>query len=246
MGYETNWPVRSGDVDRHGRLRLDAIARYLQDIAWEDLKASRFVDSDPTWIVRRTVIDVVRPIRWPDHLSLRRWCSGVSTRWANMRVRITSDAGGLVETEAFWINVDEGTGTAARISDAGFLHLAASTDQHRLRWTPMLHGVPPPRSDTDLVYQIREVDIDLLMHMNNAAYWQAVEQFLPNHSGFRTGPYRAVIEYNAPITADQSLLIRSEVSQIGLNLWFLTERINATALVLQTACPRARRPPWRA
>ncbi|MFI7003602.1 acyl-[acyl-carrier-protein] thioesterase [Nocardia sp. NPDC050175] len=227
-GYATRWPVRAGDVDRNGRLRLDGIARYLQDIAWEDLNASGFVDSDPAWIVRRTVIDVIEPIRWPDHVSLRRWCSGVSTRWANMRVRLTSDAGGLVETEAFWINVDEKAGTTARISEAGFEHLSASTDEHRLRWAPMLDRMPAAPSARDLAYQIREADIDLLLHMNNAMYWQAVEQFLPGRAELLVEPYRAIIEYNAPITADQSLHIRSEDRPTGLHLWFVTgEKCNA-------------------
>ncbi|MFI6040415.1 acyl-[acyl-carrier-protein] thioesterase [Nocardia sp. NPDC051321] len=231
-GYTTRWPVRAADVDRHGRLRLDGIARYLQDIAWEDLNASGFVDSDPAWIVRRTVIEVIKPVRWPDHVTLRRWCSGVSTRWANMRVRITSDAGGLIETEAFWINVDEKAGTTARISDSGFAHLAATTDQLRLRWAPMLDATPPQRSAGDLTYPIREVDIDLLMHMNNAAYWQAVEQFLPAHSGLLAQPYRAIIEYNAPITGDQSLHIRSGDRGTGLELWFVTaEKCHAAAQI---------------
>ncbi|MFJ4654198.1 acyl-[acyl-carrier-protein] thioesterase [Nocardia sp. NPDC088792] len=231
-GYATGWPVRAGDVDRNGRLRLDAIARYLQDIAWEDLNAGGFADSDPTWIVRRTVLDVIRPIRWPDRVTLRRWCSGVSSRWANMRVRITSDAGGLVETEAFWINVDENTGTTARISDAGFAHLAATTDHHRLRWTPMVGEKPPEHSDHDLPYPIRAVDIDLLQHMNNAAYWQAVEQVLPGFAEVITGPHRAIFEYNAPITAEQTLRIRPELRPTGLHLWLLAgESISAAVRI---------------
>ncbi|MFI1918077.1 acyl-[acyl-carrier-protein] thioesterase [Nocardia sp. NPDC020380] len=231
-GYTNHWPVRAGDVDRHGRLRLDGIARYLQDIAWEDLNTSGFVTSDPTWIVRRTVIDVIRPIEWPDRVTLHRWCSGVSTRWANMRVRITSAAGGLVETEAFWINVDEKSGTTARISDAGFTHLAATTAEHRLRWSRMIGDTPPTDPAYDLPYPLREVDIDLFQHMNNAAYWQAVEQLLPGHTELLTEPYRAVIEYNSPITADRDLRIRSDIDPAGLLLWFLTgESISAAVRI---------------
>ncbi|WP_432421533.1 ATP-binding cassette domain-containing protein, partial [Nocardia brasiliensis] len=47
---------------------------------------------------RRTVIDVIRPILWPEEVQLLRWCSAMSTRWANMRVRVTSGNGGLIET----------------------------------------------------------------------------------------------------------------------------------------------------
>lgn len=231
-GYAAEWPVRIADADRHGGLRLDGIARYLQDIAWEDLHAGGFAGTDPTWIVRRTVIDVIRPIRWPARVSLRRWCSGLSTRWANMRVRIVSDAGGLVETEAFWIKVDETTGATARISDSGFAHLATTTEQHRLRWTPLLDETPPPRSQRDLPFALREADIDLNGHVNNTVYWQAVEQFLPDHTELLVGPYRAVLEYRGPVTAEQALRIRTEDRRTGLHLWFLTgENVSATGLV---------------
>lgn len=231
-GFTTEWPVRAGDVDRYGRLRLDSVARYLQDVAWDDLCASGFVDSDPTWIVRRTLIDVITPIRWPERVTLRRWCSGLSTRWANMRVRITSDGGGLVETEAFWIKIDEKSGATARISDTGFAHLAATTDEHRLRWRPMLEEEPPASSRHDIAYPIRTADIDVLMHMNNAAYWQVVEDFLPDSYMDLVGPYRAIIEYRAPISAKQSLYIRSDVRSTVLRLWFIIAgAANADCLV---------------
>ncbi|MTJ64963.1 hypothetical protein GL309_26695, partial [Nocardia seriolae] len=116
--------------------------------------------------------------------------------------------------------------------DAGFAHLAATTDEHRLRWKPMLDRTPGPQSGNDLPYPIREADIDLLMHMNNAAYWQAVEQFLPARPELPIAPHRAVIEYNAPLTADQPLRIRPEDRTSGLHLWFLTgESVSAAAQI---------------
>src|SRR5690606_3209273 len=136
MGFDAAWPVRAGDVDPYNRLRFDAVARYLQDIAWEQLHQTFLARTDPNWIVRRTVIDVVRPVLWPDDVRLLRWCSSMSTRWTNMRVRITSGNGGLIETEGFWINISESTGMPARISDEGLAYLSRSTDEHRLRWRP--------------------------------------------------------------------------------------------------------------
>jgi hypothetical protein len=49
--------VRLGDATPNGRLRLDALARYLQDVSNDDTRVSEW--SDPHWwVVRRTVIDV--------------------------------------------------------------------------------------------------------------------------------------------------------------------------------------------
>ena len=45
----------------NGRLRLDAMARYMQDIASDDVADAKAEDELLTWVVRRTLIDVVRP-----------------------------------------------------------------------------------------------------------------------------------------------------------------------------------------
>jgi len=53
--------VRTNDVDTGRRLRLDGVARYLQDIAFDDLADAGFEQVHPLWVLRRTVVDVLRP-----------------------------------------------------------------------------------------------------------------------------------------------------------------------------------------
>ncbi|NUP27431.1 MAG: hypothetical protein HOQ36_03675 [Nocardia sp.] len=235
MGFVTAWPVRAGDVDPYNRLRLDGVARYLQDIAWEHLQQSVLERSDPSWIIRRTVIDVVRPVLWPDRVQLRRWCSSMSTRWANMRVRITSDRGGLIETEGFWININESNNMPARISDAGLAYLAQTTTEQRLRWRPWLTDTAPPESETDLPFPLRATDIDQYNHVNNTCYWQAVEQYLVDYPKLVSGPHRAVIEYVAPVLARQHISVRSRyepgdrtTGRPTLRMWFVADGITTT------------------
>ncbi len=236
IGFATAWPVRAGDVDPYNRVRLDAVARYLQDAAWEEMQSSFFHRTDPVWVVRRTVVDVVRPILWPDRVELRRWCSAMSTRWTNMRVRITSERGGLIETEGFWINLNESTNMPTRISDEGLAYLAASTDETRLRWRPWLTDAIPPESDTDLPFPVRATDIDQYNHVNNAMYWQAVEHYLIDHPKLVAGPHRAVIEYIAPVLARQHISVRSRfesgdhTGDPALRLWFVVGGATTTAV----------------
>src|SRR5262245_22496187 len=49
--YAATRPVRMGDMDSYTRLRLDGVARYLQDIAWDQLQESKFAETDPVWSV---------------------------------------------------------------------------------------------------------------------------------------------------------------------------------------------------
>jgi hypothetical protein len=87
-------PVRMADIDRNSRLRLDAAARHIQDVGQDHVHEQGFDESHPLWIVRRTMIDLIRPIKFQDMLRLRRWCSGTSTRWREIRVRIDGGKGG--------------------------------------------------------------------------------------------------------------------------------------------------------
>ncbi|RZL66611.1 MAG: hypothetical protein EOP29_28900, partial [Rhodococcus sp. (in: high G+C Gram-positive bacteria)] len=89
--FQVSWPVRTGDIHTDKQLRLDAIARYLQDAGFDNLVDRGAMDTHPLWMVRRTVIDVLEPVIWPDRVHLQRWCSGLSSKWCSMRVRIRSD-----------------------------------------------------------------------------------------------------------------------------------------------------------
>jgi acyl-ACP thioesterase len=107
----------------------------IQDIGHDHVHALGFDKTHPVGVVRRTMVDLIRPIEFQDMLRLRRWCSGTSTRWCEIRVRIDGGAGGLIESEAFWININRDTGMPSRLSDDFLDELQRTTDVHRLRWT---------------------------------------------------------------------------------------------------------------
>ena len=70
--FQASWPVRTGDIHTDKQLRLDAIARYLQDAGFDNLVDRGAMDTHPRWKVRRTVIDVLEPVFWPDRVHLQR------------------------------------------------------------------------------------------------------------------------------------------------------------------------------
>jgi acyl-ACP thioesterase len=83
------------------------------------------------------------------------------------------------------------------------------------RWLP----TAPDDAATEVPWPLRAVDIDLLGHLNNAAYWAAIEdQLAPArppaepHPLLR-GPHRAVIEYGAGIEPGAAVVLRVAVSR---------------------------------
>ncbi|MFM9378340.1 acyl-[acyl-carrier-protein] thioesterase [Gordonia sp. VNK21] len=230
--FETVYRVRTGDVDQQMRARLDALARYLQDAANDNLRDSSFAESEPFWIVRRTVIDVLEPITWPSEVHVQRWCGAYSTRWTNMRItlRATSETNrfnpelrpdGLVETEAFWINVND-QGLPSRICDETLELLGEMTDVDRLRWKAMNPEKAPEHGDRpDREHVLRVSDFDPFRHLNNAAYLEAVEDELADHAELLDGPHRLVIEYLRPIVPQTPITVRRMRIDDCLFLWLL-------------------------
>jgi len=240
--YESNYRVRTGDVDQQMRLRFDGLTRYLQDIANDNHEASDYHVSDPFWIVRRTVIDVIRPISWPADVTLHRWCGGLSTRWTNMRVRVTSThetnqfnpeprEDGLIETEGFWINVND-KGMPSRMTDEAFEMLSRSTDEHRLRWKSMNTAPAPEPSETDRTHVLRASDFDPFKHLNNASYWTAVEDEILDNEDLVKGPHRAIIEHLRAIEPGSTVTIRRRREEDQLQMWLVVgEQVAATVTV---------------
>lgn len=232
--FEGDYRVRTGDVDQEMRVRLDALARYLQDVANDNIEATDFRDSDPFWIVRRTVIDVLEPITWPSDFHAERWCGALSTRWTNMRVQLTADGktnrfnpeprpNGHIETEAFWINVNE-QGMPSRITDLAFEMLSQMNDEHRLRWRSMNPEQAPAPEEVELPdreHILRSTDFDPFKHLNNAAYLEAIEDELVDHQDLIDVPHRLVIEYLRPITPGIPITLRRKRIDDCLFVWMM-------------------------
>jgi acyl-ACP thioesterase len=205
--FDTQWPLRMGDIDRVGRLRFDGACRHIQDVGSDQLRQMGYEEIHPAWVVRRTVVDLIRPIEFPDILRLRRWCSGTSNRWCEMRVRIEGRKGGLMESEAFWICINRDTGTPSRISDDFLEGLRRTTVVDRLRWKAYLSGGGHDDAEEIRHYPVRVSDIDLFDHMNNSVYWSVIEDYLHSHPELLAAPLRVAIEHDAPVALGDKLEI---------------------------------------
>ena len=132
-----------------------------------------------------------------------------------MRVRIDGRKGGLMESEAFWININRETQGPARISEDFLEGLQRTTVVDRLRWKAYLKA--GGRHDADEVrgYPVRVSDIDLFDHMNNSVYWSVIEDYLHSYPQLLAGPLRVVIEHDAAVALGDTLEILTHVHPAG-------------------------------
>ncbi|WP_420109300.1 acyl-ACP thioesterase domain-containing protein [Mycolicibacter arupensis] len=230
--FDRQWPLRVADIDRTGRLRMDAAARHIQDIGQDQLREGGYQETHPLWIVRRTMMDLIAPIEFQDMLRMRRWCSGTSNRWCEMRVRIDGRKGGLIESEAFWININRETQGPARISEDFLAGLKRTTSVDRLRWKAYLKAGGREGADEIREYPLRFTDIDLFDHMNNSVYWTVVEDYLSSYPELLTAPLRVTLEHDAPVALGEKLEIVSHVHPAGSTEMFGAELADRTVRTL--------------
>lgn len=191
--------VRLGDVDATGELRLDGMARYLQDVSRDDSSDSGLANA-LSWVVRSTTIEVVNAPRFEEWLSLDTWCSGIGGRWAERRISMRGERGGQVEAATVWVYVDAETGRPARLG-SDFHELYGESAQGR---KASVRGKLPSQVPADVAvapWSLRASDFDVLGHVNNAAHWTPVEQVLPNLAATRSD-LRADIEFGVELVID--------------------------------------------
>jgi acyl-ACP thioesterase len=167
-------PVRLSDTNPAGALRLDGIARYLQDVATDDWDDTGIVSTD-TWVVRRTSIRQVAD-GWPvlkDNLTLTTWCGGVGAAWAERRTNISVNGTLLLEAAGLWVPVDP-SGHPVRVQPYFYEVFGEAIGGRKV--SGRVKVTSPPADALRRPWPLRRADLDVVGHVNNAAVWQAVSE----------------------------------------------------------------------
>jgi acyl-ACP thioesterase len=196
------------DADAAGRCRLDAMARWLQDVAYADLIDSGF-EGRGAWIVRRTRIRVERFPRFGEELTLRTFCSGFGRFSAERR---TSIAGGsaAVEAVSLWVCLDPERGRPMRFPP-DFIAAYEESAGGRNANVRTRHPDPPAEAERS-PWEFRASEMDPAGHVNNSHYWVPLEEDLA--SGREPRSIDAEVEYRDPAMAGEAVLLRQ-----GSSIW---------------------------
>lgn len=211
--------VRLSDADAAGRLRLDAAARYIQDVATDDVADARLDDGDNVWIVRRTEIEVRAPFQGDQFVELATWSGGFGPRWAARRTRIDGDRAGRLEAETTWVLVNGRTMRPALVPET-YRHVYGDGAGRRVSVKLQL-APDAPAGASRAPWPVRASDVDILGHVNNAVYWQAVEEALGAETGGFAG--RAVLEHRRPVDRGDQVELCAELTGRELRVWLLTD-----------------------
>jgi acyl-ACP thioesterase len=221
--YSSEYLIRLGDADENGLLRVDGVARFLQDVATDDWSDTGITTSD-TWVVRRTRIRLVEGARWPQYLDrvmLPTWCGGVGAAWAERRTNFDLDGVTSLEAEGLWVPVNP-NGNPVRVSDYFFDVYGTSAKARKV--SGRVETPPVAEGATFRPWTLREADFDIIGHVNNAAVWQAMSEVV-------RPPVRFVsVTHHQSIERDDDVVLAS----VPGSLWLVVEGVVKVSATYET------------
>jgi acyl-ACP thioesterase len=194
-----------GDCAPSGRLRLDALARWLQDVAYFDVEDAGLA-AHAAWVVRRTRIHVKRFPRFGEHHRVSTFCSGLGRMWAERRTSIAAAESEQsdVEAVALWVHLDPQTKRPVPLTEDEAAVYGTAANGRRVG-ARLRHGTPPALEPISR-WTFRHTDCDVAAHVNNAAYWQPLEEELLRSKD----PERldVELEFRTPAQPGEKLIVR--------------------------------------
>jgi acyl-ACP thioesterase len=195
-------------------VRLDALARFVQDIAYADADEVGLSRS-AAWVVRRTRMRVERFPRFGERLELTTFCSGLGRMWAERRTTISGDVAGEVEVVSLWVHLDPVRGRPTPLTEEEIAVWGESTAGRRV--TARLHHPSPEGSEDRVPWRFRATECDLAEHVNNTAYLQPLEDEMLRAGGEELELIDVEIEYRSPAKPGDKLVLRE-----GARRWIIS------------------------
>jgi acyl-ACP thioesterase len=224
--FTTRRQIRSTDVTPAGRLRFDALARFLQEAAEDDLADAGW-DEPYVWLVRKTAVTVREFPRFGSQVLLHTFCSATGPRWAERTTTLAGSGGDLMQATAVWAAVTRADGRPAALGPE-FHRLYGGAAQGRVVSVRLSHPRPPASPEGGF-WPLRASDFDTAGHVNNAIHWAAVEDVL---AGLDWLPDGAELEYYRPVLPGCDPYLAASHEKDEVSLWLLdgVERLASARL----------------
>ena len=165
------------DCAPSGRVRLDALACWLQDVAYADVADAGLAQA-AVWVVRRTRLRVHRFPRFGEQFELTTFCSGLGRMWAERRTDVVPSGEGdaVVQAVSLWVHLDREHWRPKVLSEEEIAIYGSAARDRKV--SARLRHPLPSSSDGGAPWTFRLTECDIADHVNNAAYWGPFEEEL--------------------------------------------------------------------
>ena len=217
--YEKKIRIRSEHVTCSRRLRTSSLFRFLQEASiahTEQLGMGRgkTLDRGLLWILSRQEVDIREMPEYDDEIVIKSWPGDMLHVFFPRFYEVWRGDDLLIEGDALWLLIDEAERRMIFPSEYGIE-------------IPGLPGGPAPRTgsairapeDSELFftssYTARFSQIDINGHVNNANYFDILDDLLPSELTAGSFPSSVRAEYLTEIRPGETLLVRGFRSPDG-------------------------------
>lgn len=230
--YKSKRRVRVGDCDSKGRLRVDAIARYLQDIGYDDTNDLGLGDGG-RWVARSIEIENLAKDSklWPirnEIVSLETFCGGIGKVIAQRNVDIFLSDKKSIQTKTLWVSLDENYKPTVVPSWLKQTYPEAfNVSSKRLLATQVTEK--ELQSIISFQFNLRQSDIDINLHANNSFAFDVLFEAsqLCGYENFS----RTYIEYHAAIDLDDEVTVLVSKDETGFAAWIKASNDVACSMI---------------
>ena len=214
------------DVAPSGRARLDALARWIQDVSYADMEDAGLAHL-AVWVIRRMRISVARFPRFGERFKMETFCSGLGRMWAERRVTIAPEAGGegSVEAVTLWVHLDPSGERPTPLLPAEIDTFSEAASGRRV--TARLRHPRPQEVVEERRWRFRHIDCDLASHVNNSAYFQPLEEELLSDSTREPDRLDVEIEFRSPAQPGEKLVLSD-----GARRWIVGDGETHASIVM--------------
>lgn len=178
--YTVEAVVRHDEIDRFGRMHP---AAYLRHLAHAAVLASTAAGYDPDWyaragvmwFVRRSTMEIERPARLAEPLTIRTWVEDFRRVRSYRRYEVLgADGARRLTALTDWVYVDATTQRPRRVPAEmeAALGSLAGAGREREPWA----APPPPDAPAIAHHRVEMHEVDSIGHVNNAAYLDFIGQ----------------------------------------------------------------------
>ena len=171
--------VQQAELDAFGDLRNASLLKLLQEAATRastdaGFDAAYYDRTGMMWLVRRTTLTRVGPIRYGDELAVETWIADFRRVRSQREYEVRADDRLVARASSDWVYVDRAHGRPRRIP-VEWATAFPSADASSGARVPFPETKPPSSAST-LHRRVELHDLDALQHVNNSNYVSYLEQ----------------------------------------------------------------------
>ncbi len=211
MAFERNINVGAHDIDINCNATPSAVLRFLQDTVDENMRVcgpsyQQLMSENKSFIVSRTALEVFRPLKEYEPLTVRTWATSARTVTFPRSFEIKSGEETVLRCQMNWALVDLESrsfikGSDFSVESYGTGELIELSTPTRFRLSPdiTLKKVGEKR----VMYS----DIDKNRHMNNTRYFDMLFDYIPKREELWMSSCQVNYISEAPYEADIEIYI---------------------------------------